>query len=349
MLHLSPKNRWLGHLGLVLAAFLVAAAIRVPYLMYPTTDSDVAVVGLMGMHVMEGEFSPLYWGQDYGGAQEAWLAGLLFKLFGVSRTTLNASAAVFSLFQLLAVYLLGRELRGRRAGLLALWLAALGPFLFTWYSTQARGINIEVLTFGTWALWAAVKALQAPPGTARQTGWCLLTGFVLGLGLWAHMLIVYFVAPIGLFLWRRDPKLPLRPAFWLMLLAFLGGSGPLWWYNLTNHWGTYHYFFHPKNATGFRESLDWLFYESLPVLAGVLKPRGEGQVMPILSPVVAGITVLALLWSLYDWGRGLVLRLATGGRPAWRDMLHDRRMWWLWGALSLLELEYTYHLIRLYD
>ncbi len=77
----------------------------------------------MGMHVMEGEFSPLYWGQVYGGAQEAWLPGSL-QDFGVSRIHLNDSAGESSRSSSCGVYLLGRELSRPPGGLLAHFWAA---------------------------------------------------------------------------------------------------------------------------------------------------------------------------------------------------------------------------------
>jgi len=297
---------------LILAIFLAAAALRAFYLLYPIIDSDVATVGLMGMHALKGEFSPLYWGQHYGGSQEALMAAALFKLFGVSRTALNSAAAVFSLFYLAGVYLLARDILGRRAALASLAAAALGPYMLTWYSVQARGINIEVLAFGTWSLWAAARALQSRPGGRSQLGWCALWGLLVGVGLWAHMLMVYFALPAALLLWRRDPRLPLRPAALLALLCFLLGSGPLWYYNLTHHWGTFHFMLYPRPKAGFVESLRYIV-DCLPTLWGTTWPKGKGWLLPGAGQFFLGLSLLVAAVALARWTPPLFKRLA--GRP----------------------------------
>ena len=38
-----------------------------------TPNADEAVVGLMTRHAAHGELTTFYWGQGYGGPQEAWL------------------------------------------------------------------------------------------------------------------------------------------------------------------------------------------------------------------------------------------------------------------------------------
>ena len=112
--HSPPRYR------LMLAVIILAGAlVRALYMLAPPLDSDVAVVGLMGMHVLDGEFSPLFWGQHYGGSLESFLAAGLFYMFGVSIYALDAAPALISLVQLVLLYFLGRDLFSRRAGLVA--------------------------------------------------------------------------------------------------------------------------------------------------------------------------------------------------------------------------------------
>jgi hypothetical protein len=47
-------------------------------------DSDEAVVGLMALHVLDGELPVFFWGQGCGGSQEALLTAPLFWAFGPS-------------------------------------------------------------------------------------------------------------------------------------------------------------------------------------------------------------------------------------------------------------------------
>lgn len=293
----------------VLALVIVAAGVRGFFLIYPVIDSDVGIVGLMGMHLLDGEFSPLFWGQDYGGSQESLVAAPLFWLFGVSRQTLNAAACVISLFYLWAVYLLGRAVYNRRIALVAMAISTVGPFLLIWYSVQAKGINIMVLTMGTWFLWAAARMLKTTPGSGRHLAYAALFGLFAGIGLWAHMLMIYFVVPAGLIVWRHDPKLVVRPRFLVMLLCFFIGSSPLWYYNLTHDWGTFHYMMYPKLTGTFQDSLDWLVWASAPVLSGLSYPGAETWTVPLIAPVIGLLTALALLLALAFWGKSLILRL----------------------------------------
>ena len=60
-------------LGVALRIWLVSSALG-PF------DSDEAVAGLMGRHMLHGEFFTFYWGQPYGGTQEAALLALLYAV-----------------------------------------------------------------------------------------------------------------------------------------------------------------------------------------------------------------------------------------------------------------------------
>ncbi len=50
-----------GVAGLVLRVWIYRSALGVP-------DSDEAVVGLMTMHLLDGEWTTFFWGQGFGGS-----------------------------------------------------------------------------------------------------------------------------------------------------------------------------------------------------------------------------------------------------------------------------------------
>src|SRR5215467_12916871 len=52
-------------------------------------DSDEAVVGLMARHILDGQLTTFFWGQAYGGSQEALLAAPVFAVFGSSYAALR--------------------------------------------------------------------------------------------------------------------------------------------------------------------------------------------------------------------------------------------------------------------
>src|SRR4051812_10652439 len=45
-------------------------------------DSDEAIVGLMARHFLDGDWTTFYWGQAYGGSQEAMLTAAVFAVTG---------------------------------------------------------------------------------------------------------------------------------------------------------------------------------------------------------------------------------------------------------------------------
>ena len=111
--------------------FAVAVAVRAGFLLVPGLNSDQAVIGLMGRHVLAGEFPVFIWGEPTSGTAESFLAAAVFAGFGASRYTLNLVPALLSLGFVWTCWLLGREVAGERAGLIALALGACPPVLLT--------------------------------------------------------------------------------------------------------------------------------------------------------------------------------------------------------------------------
>src|SRR6059036_1023534 len=58
------------------------------HLLTPRLDSDQAVTGLMGWHVLQGEFPIFFWAQHHAGVPESYGAAVTFYLFGLSRLPL---------------------------------------------------------------------------------------------------------------------------------------------------------------------------------------------------------------------------------------------------------------------
>ena len=114
---------------------------------------------------------------------------------------------------------------------MTLLLAAVPPFLLTYYSTVAEP-HFETNTFGAILLLLALGALGAPaePSRSRVLG-CL--GFIAGLACWTNAKTVVVLGPILLVLLIHDPRLPLRRGGWLLGAGFLVGSLPAWLFYLT--------------------------------------------------------------------------------------------------------------------
>jgi len=141
--------------------FLLFVGVRVGYLLTggSAIDSDEAIIGLMGQHVLAGEHVTFFYGQEYMGSLEAYIAALMFSLFGVSSWVLKVVLFLFAVvFFHLSVHL-ARSLYGRQVGLLTAFLLVFSsPFFLVW-SLKARGGYMETLVFGTILLLLARKLL----------------------------------------------------------------------------------------------------------------------------------------------------------------------------------------------
>lgn len=319
MLNDTPRKRSI--LPWLLAVLLLAAGVRAVHLIRPHLDSDHAVVGLMAMHLLDGEPSAIYWGQDYGGSQESWVAALTIALDGPTRQALGAAPALISLAYLVFLYLLGKEIFGRREGLLAVFLAGLGPFYLTWISVVARGIYSTGLLLITMTLWAAARMLKREPGGASYAWHAVLFGFLAGQAVWAHPLAGAMVAAAGLVIWRRDLSLVFRPRFLGMVIAFFVGSLPWWYYNLTHNWQTIHYFLSPKAHSGLLNNLKLVAEKSFAVLVGAQTDVTNQWVLPYFSHVVLGLAAAAAVWAALAWGGRLLIRLGHGRSGDGSEML----------------------------
>jgi len=100
---------------LLFAALVALAGFLILALRTPGLDSDQAINGLMGRHILRGEFPIFFYGQDHTGALENYLAALSFALFGASRLTLNLVPAAEALLLLTLVWAVTREAFGSRA------------------------------------------------------------------------------------------------------------------------------------------------------------------------------------------------------------------------------------------
>src|SRR6185436_10016552 len=96
------------HWPFIVILFLAATA-RFAILFQSQThvQSDEAIIGLMGKHILEGRYFPFYmYGQPYnaGGAWEAYAATVPFAVFGVGVLPVKGAMVVLSLVCLVLFY-----------------------------------------------------------------------------------------------------------------------------------------------------------------------------------------------------------------------------------------------------
>ena len=145
------------------------------------------------------------------------LAWVWTQVTGTGEFGLRSLSAVAGVATVPVAYLIGLELRGRRAGLMAAALVAVNPMLL-WYSQEARAYALLAL------LCAALAALlRARPARAAGGATSPLWGVASGLALATHYFAVFPIAAEAIWLLRRRGRAsssglwhrrPRRPRCW---------------------------------------------------------------------------------------------------------------------------------------
>ncbi|GGO16696.1 hypothetical protein [Micromonospora parathelypteridis] len=237
----QPRSRPGAHPGLVAwltgLVLLSGVGYRLWLLAYaaPPTNSDEATMGLAALHIARGEGFPVwFYGQQYMGALEAYLAAPVFalaggpSLLGLRLPTL----ALYVLFLLLAWRLTLRLTGDRWFGLLVVTLLALGSDRIIKNQLIAGGGYPEMNAAGVALAVLAVDLASGRPGW-RPTRWAVW-GFLAGLMLWVDPLVLPYVVATGAVLvafCRRE----LRGAAGALLgAAAVLGAAPLLLHSLLN-------------------------------------------------------------------------------------------------------------------
>jgi hypothetical protein len=219
----ADRRRWL----VVAALLCVAALLRIATLFYHELSGDDATVALMAKHILAGEsFPAFFYRQTYMGSLNGFhLVPALF-VAGPSVLLVRLNAVAYSLLFPLGLYLMGRRVFDEGTARVALWLAAVPPFLLTYWSGVAEP-HFETNSFAVFLLLLGLAALRAEPGP-RQTRVLAVFGLMSGLAWWTNYKALEVILPALLVLWVRDPRLPLRRAGAMLGGGFVLGSLPAW-------------------------------------------------------------------------------------------------------------------------
>jgi hypothetical protein len=206
--------------------------------------SDNAIIGLMGKHILKGEFPVFFYGQTYMGSLEAYIAAFFFFIIGVSAKSLSVAVGFVSILGIVSVYFLAREVAITKKdrnilGLYAMLAASLPPDYIFWHGLSALGGYPETFFFGNVLLLIALKILKTE-NEIKKLRYYVVFGFISGLAFWTHMLVVCYIAASLLFLLINENKKFIFfrvPLF--VIPAFIFGSLPLWIYNIQNNFDTF--------------------------------------------------------------------------------------------------------------
>ena len=218
---------WPQALALSLGLFLLALAVRLPYLQLVPAFVDEGTEVLWGLDIALGRHLPLTSFSVYIGPVSAYLLAALFRLFGVQVILPRLMMAVFGALLVVTTYWLGRWMGGARVGLIAAGLTLVSPALVAEASHYAWS-NCLTPFFTTLTLAVAYAAVT------RRNAWLLgLTGLVAGLALQSHPTSAAALAGLAVwFLGRRDALRWLRwPGPYLALGGLAVGYAPMIEYN----------------------------------------------------------------------------------------------------------------------
>jgi len=256
--------------------------------------ADGALSGIVALHLLDGSerlvFVPHV---PYSGSLKSHLTALLALVIEPVRGFALASV-LFYLAHVAGLFRLAQLLYGTRAALLAGLYAAFSPAYVTRYSLSNDGNYVEVLAFGTWALWLVARATVEAAARPRLV---FAAGLLLGLGFWCHILAVIYLLALGIVLVLATRLGAARPLLSLAAGAALGYA-PGWLWNLANGWGSFKYLLPGEarsvgtgeagdsSVAGLLQRLWLLLSDHLPVLMG--HDTGYG---PLVDR-----TLLALAW-----------------------------------------------------
>jgi 4-amino-4-deoxy-L-arabinose transferase-like glycosyltransferase len=339
------------HIGLygfcAIALIAIAALVRLVLLAqgWPGTNSDEGTMGLEAMHIaFRGEHPIFLYGQNYMGMVEAYVGAALFRLFGVSLFNLRLGMLLLFTLFLIAMYALTSLLYSKKLALVVLALLCVGTPTIIITELLAVGGVVETMLFGTLlmllASWLALTFVNdTVPRTQR---WRYVVygcwGFVGGIGLYSHMLVLPFLAMSGLILLVFCHYELRRWALLWLIVGFLIGATPLIIYNVTApvdqnslavllqlHRADANAPGAPTGLLLLEKELLGTFLDTLPIATNFY-PACALQNLPLFGPTTADTATCTIIqgsWSL-GYMALLVIALFLAIRPLWRQV----RQWY---------------------
>ena len=261
-------SRWgitfalIGVAGIALRIWVYRSALGTP-------NADEAVVGLMTRHIVDGEFTTFYWGQAYGGSQEALLNAPLFLVAGSSWLALRIIPMVLSAVAALLIWRVGRRTIEEPAALVAAGLFWIWPPFVLYQLTRQQGFYASNVVYCGLLLLLALRVAERPDRT--RVG---LFGLVLGLAFWQTAQIVPVAAGvIGWTMWKQARSLR---RLWVAVPFAVLGALPWFIWNAGHSWESLNM---PDYGDRTR-SLRLLVSPVLPMMVGLRAPFSADLLLP---------------------------------------------------------------------
>jgi hypothetical protein len=280
------RARWwitfaaVGVVGIALRIWAYRATLGTP-------NADEAVVGLMARHMLHGEFPTFYWGQAYGGSQEAFLTVPLFAVAGSSWAALRIVPIVLNAVAAVLVWRVGRRTIGEPAASVAAALFWIWPPFLVYQLTHQNGFYASNVVYCSLLLLLALRVVERPsPGRVG------LFGLVIGLAFWQTAQIVPVLA--GVIAWTiwKQPRSVRR--LWIAVPAAVLGALPWIVWNARHDWDS-------LATPGYGDKLHSLRLLASPVLPMMLGLRAPFSAQLLLPKILTFVVYLALI-ALFAYG-----------------------------------------------
>ena len=273
-----------GCAGLALRIWAYRSAIGVP-------TSDDGVVGLMALHAMRGQFTTFFWGQAYGGSQEALLTVPVFWLFGPSWLALRIVPIMLTAVAAVLVWRVGRRTIGEPAATIAGALFWIWPPFAIYKLTHQNGFYASDVVYAALLLLLALRVVERPDRV--RVG---LLGLVFGLAFWQTSQVVPLAAGVLVWTIGKRPK-ALRQLWVAVPLAALGAL-PWIVYNARHHWQSL--FVMSQGGGTYIERLRIFFSPLVPMTLGLRATWTQQVILPhLLTDAVYAALLCAFAYGGY--------------------------------------------------
>ncbi|HEY7022034.1 MAG TPA: hypothetical protein VH349_13020 [Ktedonobacterales bacterium] len=230
---------------------------------WPDFDSDESIVGLMTDDILRHGAHPVFfYGQNYMGALQAYLAVPFFLLLGSTPFALLATATTETIVFFLILYLFTREIFSRKVALITLLLLATGPFSALGAELHVGAGEHDTLLLGALILWLVTLRLRGRDTLCARLALDAGAGLAIGVALWCDFLILPFALAAALALmfraaWRlyasheralRRYSVRLGAEAGVAILFFLIGLAPLLLVNIASGGATFREVFGTANS-----------------------------------------------------------------------------------------------------
>ena len=192
-------------------------------------DADEASIWLQAVHMTKGEFSPFFWGTNYGGTLAQLVLAGLIKLVGAHLVLIRLTNLLYSTVGAVILRDAVRRTFGRNAADGAFGLYWLFPAFTYWYGTREYGHYYFSIALAILTVWVAIR-LHERPNLLRA----LALGLLVGLCFWSFQLLaVIMMLPAVAVLISPVVRWSQRV---IAVLAAPVGAAPWILYNHLNGW-----------------------------------------------------------------------------------------------------------------